>query len=70
LELKQQLHQQNIDLKITNDQLKKNGIMRVEEDKGADLHTSLEALVVSEENDQANSMPAPQDTTEKKQRKI
>ena len=43
--------------------------MRVEEDKGADLHTSLEALVVSEENDQASSMLAPQDTTETKKKK-
>ena len=66
MELKQLNDQQNIDLKIKNDQLKKNGLMRVEEDNAADLHTSLEALVVGE----ASSLPAPRTLLKKTQKKI
>ena len=48
IELKKSIEQQDNEIKIKNDQLMKNGIIRVDENKAAELHTSLEALVVTE----------------------
>ena len=48
IELKKSIDQQDIEIKIKNDQLRKNGIMQAQEDRAADLQTSLEALVVTE----------------------
>ena len=62
IELKKSSDQKDIEIKIKNDQLRKNGLLREEEDKSAELHISLEALVVTN----SEAIPEPSSETSSK----
>ena len=67
IELKKIVDQKDIEIKILNDQRRREGMARVEHDTAADLHTSLEALVVTVDNGQVltqdTSQAGPRDTS-------
>ena len=62
--LKKVIDQKDIELKILIDQRRREGINRVNQDREDDLQTSLEALVVTENNSQELAQEDPQDTSQ------
>ena len=57
------MEEKNIEIKILDDQRRRQGIFRVEEDKSLDLQTSLQALVVTQTSSAQSSLPATQGTS-------